>query len=62
MSSGPGSSGPVSSGLASFTKDGIAVDPAVAQRIIANPSGFYFNVHSTLNPQGVARGVLTKVS
>jgi hypothetical protein len=50
----------VSNGLASFTKDGIAVDPAVAQRIIANPAGFYFNVHTALNSGGVARGTLVK--
>jgi hypothetical protein len=50
----------VTNGLASFTKSNITVDPAVAQRIIANPAGFYFNVHSALNPGGVARGTLVK--
>jgi hypothetical protein len=50
----------VSNGLASFTKDSINVDAAVAQRIIANPGNFYFNVHTALNPGGVARGVLVK--
>lgn len=49
-----------SAGLASFTVSNITVDPAVANRIIANPAGFYFNVHTTLNPSGVARGVLVK--
>jgi hypothetical protein len=34
---------------------------AVFNAIINNPSGFYFNVHSTLNPGGVARGQLVKV-
>jgi CHRD domain-containing protein len=52
----------ISGGTASFTKAGINVDPAVAQRILTNPAGFYFNVHSTLNPGGVARGTLTRVS
>jgi CHRD domain-containing protein len=47
-------------GAASFTKTGIAGDPAVMQNIINNPAGFYFNVHSTLNPGGVARGQLVK--
>ena len=47
---------------ASFTKAGVTVDPAVAQRILANPAGFYFNVHTSLNGGGVARGVLTRVS
>ena len=51
----------VSGGLASFTQTGIAADPAVAQRVIANPAGFYFNVHTTLNGGGVARGVLVKL-
>ena len=50
----------VSNGLASFTKSSISVTPEVAQRLIANPAGFYFNVHSTLNPGGVARGQLVK--
>jgi hypothetical protein len=50
----------VANGLASFTVSNITVDPAVANRILANPSGFYFNVHTTLNPSGVARGVLVK--
>jgi hypothetical protein len=50
----------VANGLASFTKSNIVVTPEVAQRIIASPGNFYFNVHSTLNPGGVARGVLVK--
>lgn len=46
-------------GSASFTKPGIAVTPVeLAQRIINNPGGFYFNVHSSLNAGGVARGQL----
>ena len=50
-------------GSASFTKSGIAVTPVeLAQRIINNPAGFYFNVHSTLNPGGVARGQLVKTA
>jgi hypothetical protein len=52
----------VTNGIASFTKPNITVDPAVAQRILSNPAGFYFNVHSTLNPGGFARGTLTRVS
>jgi len=50
----------VNNGLASFTKSNITVSPEVAQRIIANPAGFYFNVHTTLNAGGVARGTLVK--
>jgi len=49
-------------GSGSFTKAGIApADPATFNAILANPAGFYFNVHSTLNPGGVARGQLVKV-
>src|SRR5262249_14452876 len=51
-----------SSGTGTFTKAGIAPpNPAVFQAILDNPAGFYFNVHSTLNPGGVARGQLVKV-
>jgi hypothetical protein len=52
----------VTNGVASFTKANVTVDPAVAQRILNNPAGFYFNVHSTLNPGGFARGQLQRVS
>lgn len=52
----------LTNGVGTFTKVGIAPpDPALFQSIINNPSGFYFNVHSTLNPGGVARGQLVKV-
>jgi hypothetical protein len=52
----------VTNGAASFTIAGVVVPPEVAQRILANPAGFYFNVHTTLNPGGVARGILVKSS
>lgn len=51
----------LTNGAGSFTKAGIAVQPEVAQRILANPAGFYFNIHSTLNPSGVIRGQLVRV-
>jgi hypothetical protein len=52
----------LANGGGSFTKSGIAPgDPAVIQRIINNPAGFYFNAHSQLNPGGVVRGQLVKV-
>ena len=47
-------------GAGTFTVAGITVDPALAHAIINNPAGFYFNVHSTLNPGGVARGRLVQ--
>jgi CHRD domain len=53
----------LANGGGSFTKTGVApADPATIQAIINNPAGFYFNVHSTLNPGGVARGQLVKVN
>lgn len=52
----------VANGLSSFTKSNINVPAASAQQIIANPAGFYFNVHSTLNPGGFARGQLVKTN
>jgi CHRD domain-containing protein len=52
----------LTNGSGSFTKSGIApADPAIIQQIINNPSGFYFNAHSSLNPGGVVRGQLVKV-
>ncbi len=50
------------SGAATFTKSGVSADPALLQQIINNPAGFYFNVHSTANPGGVARGQLVKTA
>jgi copper chaperone CopZ len=50
----------VANGLASFTKASITMDPALAQRILNNPAGFYFNVHTSLNGGGVARGTLVR--
>jgi len=38
-----------------------AVPADVAQRIYANPAGFYVNFHSTNNPGGVIRGQMVRV-
>ena len=51
---------PVTNGSATLTFSGVTVDPVVAQNIIDNPAAFYFNVHSTANPGGVARGQLVR--
>ena len=49
-------------GTVTFTAAGLTVTPVdVANQILANPAGFYFNVHSTLNPGGVVRGQLARV-
>ena len=52
----------LANGTGTFTKPGITsnMTPANAQDIINNPSQYYFNVHSTLNGGGFARGQLVK--
>jgi len=46
-------------GSGSYVHTGFPVTPVdTANSIIANPAGFYFNVHTALNPGGVARGQL----
>jgi hypothetical protein len=49
------------SGTGEFRATGIDVAPALAQQIIDNPGGFYFNIHSPLNPGGFARGQLARI-
>jgi hypothetical protein len=36
------------------------VDVTLANQIIANPNGYYFNVHTALNPGGAVRAQLVK--
>jgi CHRD domain len=48
-------------GSGSFNRSGIAVTPDLVNQLLSNPAGFYFNIHSTLNPAGVARGQLVRV-
>jgi hypothetical protein len=50
----------LTNGSGSFTVAGVAVTADVASAILANPAGYYFNVHSSLNPGGVARGTLVR--
>ena len=45
-------------GGGSFTKNGISVSTDAATNFANAPFNFYFNVHSALNPNGVARGQL----
>lgn len=50
---------PTPAGSGAFERSGLTpTTAAVASEIAANPSAFYFNVHSTLNPGGVVRGQL----
>jgi hypothetical protein len=48
-------------GGGSFTKRGITVTVDQANSILANPAGFYLNIHTAANPGGVARGQLTRM-
>lgn len=51
----------LTNGSVSFTKNGINFTQInQVQNILNDPAGFYFNVHSTLNPGGVARGQLVR--
>jgi hypothetical protein len=51
----------LTNGSGSFTKTAVGgLDAAHATDIINNPANYYFNVHSTLHPGGVARGQLVK--
>jgi len=47
-------------GSASFSKGGLVGPADVTTRLLAGPSGFYFNIHSNLNPGGVVRGQLVR--
>jgi hypothetical protein len=49
-------------GSGSYEVKGVTAgaDAATLQSIIDTPANFYFNVHSTTNPGGVARGQLVK--
>lgn len=54
---------PVVGGGATFFKTGIIppTDAAgIATRVQANPAGFYFNIHTPLNPGGAVRGQLVR--
>jgi CHRD domain len=48
------------SGGGSFTRTAIPMTADQAAAILANPAGFYFNIHTARNPDGVARGQLAR--
>jgi CHRD domain-containing protein len=60
VDSGLSPSSPVPApGAVTFSRTNLTATPAIAQAIISNPGGFYFNVHTALSPSGVARGQLS---
>jgi hypothetical protein len=50
----------LTNGAGSFTRSSINVPSTIAQQMLTNPAGFYFNVHTVANPSGVARGQLVR--
>lgn len=50
----------LTNGSGSFTKSNINVAVDVANNLVVGATGFYFNVHSTTNAGGMARGQLAK--
>jgi hypothetical protein len=52
---------PLTTGTGQYTAPAVAVDAATMQDILQNPAGWYFNVHSPLNPGGFARGQLSRI-
>jgi hypothetical protein len=62
IDSGIGSGSPVllPSGSGSYTRNATGTTPALATAILADPSGFYFNVHTRLSPGGAIRAQLVR--
>jgi hypothetical protein len=57
----PGDNLTLTNGSGSFTRTATVTNFDVLSQILANPSAFYFNAHSALNPGGVVRGQLARV-
>jgi hypothetical protein len=49
----------ITNGSATYTSNGVNVPPDQAQAILANPAAYYFNIHTSLNAGGAARGQLS---
>ncbi len=49
-------------GVAAFDKSDLEVSAETAAAVIAEPGNFYFEVHTTLSPDGAARGQLMAAS
>jgi hypothetical protein len=48
-------------GTGNLIVSNLPVSQQVAAQITANPAGFYFNMHTPLNPGGVIRGQLSRL-
>lgn len=52
----------LANGSGGFTRtDASPQSPDIARQIVDNPAGFYFNVHTQLNPGGAVRGQLVRI-
>lgn len=49
-------------GVGLVSRDATAVDPVILARLLANPAGFYVNIHSAANPGGALRGQFTTLT
>lgn len=56
----PGAPIVIADGTATMTINDRPVSQEVATNIMNNPAGFYFNVHTPLNPGGAVRGQLVR--
>jgi hypothetical protein len=56
----PGSPVNMPNGTGSFNLTAPTVTQDQAMQIVNNPAGFYFNVHTTANPNGAIRGQLVR--
>ena len=52
---------PTPGGAATINFEGVDITQSQAQAVLNNPAGYYFNMHSPLNPGGVVRGQLVRV-
>jgi hypothetical protein len=52
----------LTNGSGQIQKTNNDVTAGLATALVNNPAGFYFNIHSTANPGGVARGQLSLTS
>jgi CHRD domain-containing protein len=50
----------LTNGAVTFSRLNIAMSAVIANQIVINPPGYYFNVHTKDNPGGVMRGQLVK--